>query len=166
MSYSSSFGLNYQPNETLNYLNPPTFPLLTNSSSAQTLPVNDSGLLTNSTTGGVAVPFVVASYPMPTGIWSLRFQVSLVIAGDVQPTNIYLSIEPANNTVPISNCVMNSGTPADGTYTYTIDVTVSIIGNSNDPTVGNTIFQVVGFWDGDGTITVEDNSAASYVKLA
>ena len=157
MSYSSAFSLNYQPNydqDNLNYLNPPTFPLLSNSSSAVTLPVADSGLLTNSAVGGVAVPFTVASYPMPTGIWALRFEVELTIAGDVQPTNVYISITPANGTVDITNCVMNSGAPADGTYKYTADVTVSIIGASNDTTVGNTLYQVVGFWDGDGTITI------------
>jgi len=165
MSYSSSVSLNYSPN-TPTYLNPPTFPLLSNSSTAVTLQTADDGLLTNSATGGVAVPFEVASYPMSSGIWALRFEVSLVIAGDVQPTNIYLSILPANGTVPIQNCVMNSGTPAAGTYNYTADVTVMIVGASNDPTVGNTLFEVVGFWDGDGTITVETYSGASYVKLA
>jgi hypothetical protein len=169
MSYSSAVSLNYQPNydqDNVNYLNPPTFPLLTNSSSAVTLPVAASGLLTNSATGGIAVPFTVASYPMPTGIWALRFEVELIIAGDVQPTNIYLSIQPANGTVSIENCVMNSGTPAAGQYNYTADVTVMIIGNSNDPTVGNTLYQVVGFWAGDGTITIQGSSGASYVKLA
>lgn len=166
MSYSSSFGLNYQPNETFNFSSPPTFPYLTNSSTASQIPVANSGLLTNSATGGVAVPFVVSSYRMPTGIWALRFQVSLIIAGDVQPSNIYLLIQPSNGSSPISNCVMNSGTPAAGTYNYSIDMVIAIIGDSNDPTVGNTIFQVVGFWAGDGTITVDDPSGASYVKLA
>lgn len=166
MSYSSSFGLNYQPNETFNFLNPPTFPLLTNSSSAAELPVSASGLLTNSATGGVAVPFTVASYRMPTGIWAIRFEANLVIAGDVQPTNVYISIIPANGSSQVVNCVMNSGTPAAGTYIYSTDITISIIGDSDDPTVGNTLFEVVGFWAGDGTITVSNLSGASYVKLA
>jgi len=161
MSYSSAFNVVYTPNQAYEVAgNKCLFPLLNNTNVADIV-ATVAGNLTNSATGGVAVPLQVSSINLSTGNYAIRFQVSLTIAGAVTPTNIYGTISPEGGTVvnAITCFMFVPVAMTAGTYQFNMETVIQITGPASLPTT----LSITGFWVGAGTVGV--SSDVSFVKI-